>query len=85
LLFLKNFGNGSAVVSGPAPPMRHLIAPEQCLTIAFGECSERTTGPEGFAHIADGSLHAAFIEKRALQTVAMVEHKFSQSRTLFIR
>jgi hypothetical protein len=73
LFFGKDIGNGSAVISGPAPPMRHLIAPEQCLTIAFGKCSERTTGPEGFAHITYGSLHAAFLITGADLTGARCE------------
>ena len=41
--------------------MRHLIAPEQSLPVAFGERGEGAAGPEGFAHIANGSLHAAFL------------------------
>ena len=61
LFFGEDLGNGAAVVSGPASPVRHLIAPEQCLPIAFGERGEGTARPEGFAHIANGSLHAAFL------------------------
>ena len=37
LFFGEDLGNGAAVVPRPAPPMRHLIAPEQCLPVAFGE------------------------------------------------
>ena len=65
--------------------MRHLIAPEPSLAIAFSQCEEGSSGPEGVPHIADGSFHAPFGDKRALQTVVMVAHKFSLSRTLSIR
>ena len=61
LFFGEDLGNGTAVVSRPASPMRHLIAPEQCLPVAFGERGEGTARPEGFANIANGSLHATFL------------------------
>ena len=61
LFFGEDFSNGAAVVSGPASPVRHLIAPEPCLPIAFGERGEGTAGPERFAHIANRSLNAPFL------------------------
>jgi len=51
------FWTALAVAAWPTTPMRHLVAPEQCLPIAFGESGERTSCPERLAHIADGSLH----------------------------
>ena len=62
LFFGEDFSNGAAVVSGPGSPVRHLIAPEPCLPIAFGERGEGTAGPpERFAHIANRSLNAPFL------------------------
>src|ERR1700733_12092882 len=71
--------DGVAILSRPAPLMRDLIAPSEGLAIAFGQRGEGTPGPEGIPHIADGPLHAPFGEKRALQIVLMVAHKFSPS------
>ena len=61
LFFGEDLGDGAAVVARPAPPVRHLIAPQQCLPIAFGEGSEGAAGPEGFAYIANGTLDAPLL------------------------
>ena len=39
----------------------------------------------GLLRVTDAGFDFTFGEKRALQTVAMVERRFSPSRTLFIR
>ena len=49
---------------------------------------ERSEGPtveQVLGNIRKRPFNFAFIEKRALQTVPMVERKFLPSRTLFIR
>ena len=61
LLFGEDLRDGAAVVARPAALMRHLIAPQPGLTIAFGQGGEGPARPEGIAHIADGSFHAPFL------------------------
>ena len=41
--------------------MRHLIPPQQRLTIALGQRGEAAAGPEGFADIPNGAFHAALL------------------------
>ena len=45
--------------------MRHLVAPEPGLAVAFGQRGECAAGPEGIPHIANGPLHAPFLIARA--------------------
>jgi hypothetical protein len=63
----------------------HLVKPLACLRVYIPQIGERAQRPEVLANISDSRFHLSFIEKRALQTVAMMQHKFSPSRTLFIR
>ena len=80
LLLGKDVGDDAGVVSRPAALVGNLIAPEPGLTVAVGQRSKGSAGPEGVANITDGPFHAAFGEKRALQTVTRVDYKFSLSR-----
>lgn len=60
-LFLgENVGDDAVVLSRPAPLVRHLVAPQPGLAIAFGQRGEGPSGPEGIAHIADGPFHPRF-------------------------
>src|SRR3954447_25036500 len=61
LFFCEGFGDRAMIAARPAPLMRHLIAPEQSLPVAFGQRCEGAARPEGIAHIADGALHAPFL------------------------
>src|SRR5271170_6796669 len=45
--------------------MGDLITPQQRLSIAFGQGSERTARPERIAHIADGAFHTSLLITRA--------------------
>src|SRR5580692_632139 len=84
LFFGEDLGHGAAVVSRPASPMRHLIAPDESLPVAFGECGKRTARPKRFANIANGSLHASFLITGADLTGAsdkvIVSAEFHESR-----
>ena len=84
LLFGEDIGDSAMIASRPAPLMRHLIAPQQSLAIAFGQCGEGAARPERIAHIADGSFHASFLIAcahlaRAWREV-IVRAKLQQSR-----
>ena len=89
--FELRFQSGLESVDGALPrfPVEPLVGdfgkPLPCLAVHILYVRELPQGPEVLAHIPDGTLHFPFIEKRALQTVAVVEHKFLPSRTLFIR
>ena len=61
LFFGEDLGDGAAVVAGPGPLVRDLVAPEQGLPIAFGQRGEGAARPERIADIADGAFHAAFL------------------------
>jgi hypothetical protein len=61
LLFDEHLFHNAAILARPAPLMRHLIAPQPCLSIAFRQRSEGPAGPEGMAPIANGSFHAPFL------------------------
>ncbi len=41
--------------------MRYLVAPDQCLPIAFGQRAEGTARPERIADVTNGALHATFL------------------------
>ena len=45
--------------------MSDLVAPEQCLPVAFDQCGEGAARPKRIAHIADGSFHTSFLIARA--------------------
>ena len=63
--FIEGLGDGAVVPARPAPLMSDLIAPEQGLAVAVGQCGEGAAGPEGIAYIADGAFHASFLIARA--------------------
>ena len=65
LFFGESFGHGACAIVGPAPLVRHFIAPHQRLAIAFRQGGEDAAGPEGIAYIPNGSFHAAFLISRA--------------------
>ena len=65
LFFGEGFADRAVVAARPAPLMSDLIAPEQSLPVAFGQCGEGAARPEGIAHIADGAFHASFLIARA--------------------
>ena len=60
LLFGESLRNRAAVISRPAAPMRHLVAPGQRLAVALLQRGEGPARPERIADIADGALHAPF-------------------------
>jgi hypothetical protein len=53
------------------------------LAVDIVQIDELPEGPEVLPRIPDGALHFSFGEKRVLQTVLMVAHKFSPSRIHF--
>jgi len=58
--------------------------PERGGLVKVLQRSERAAVEQIGFEVGKGPFYFAFIEKRALQTVAMVERKFLPSRTLFI-
>ena len=73
LLLGEDVGDGTGVVSGPAALVGHLVAPEPGLTVALGQRGKGAARPEGIAHIADRSFHAALLIAGAYLTRARCE------------
>jgi hypothetical protein len=53
LFFGNDLLDRAPILARPAAPMRDLVAPRQCLAVAFGEGGKGPAGPEGIAHIPD--------------------------------
>ena len=61
LFFGEDLLDGAGVVSRPRTLMRHLIAPDERLPVAFGERGEGPARPEGIPDIANRTFDAAFL------------------------
>lgn len=61
-----------------------LIAPRERLPVEIAKAVELDAGPETRLDVPDGRLDLALGKKRVMQTLVMVEYKFSLSRTLSI-
>src|SRR5215831_8510910 len=61
LLLRKNLRHGTAVVSRPRSLVRHLIAPEERLTIAFRQSGEGAARPERISDVPNGAFHATLL------------------------
>src|SRR5690349_4810264 len=57
----ERVGNAAMIAAGPRPGMRHLIAPQPSLAVAFGKGGERSPCPEGFAHVTNGAFDASLL------------------------